>query len=83
MSKISFNDYYERVIKELKKNNKRKQDYFDNLDWLIQTIILNSDFDDLEKIDKLKCIVYLNGSLNEEEIENIDKEVGLIEEDNR
>lgn len=80
MNKIDFNDYYNRVIIELKKNKKRSKNYFDNLDLLVQTIMLNSDFNELEKIDKLKCLVYLNGSLNEEEIENIDKEFGLSEE---
>ena len=52
-------------------------------DLLVQTIMLNSDFNDIDKIDKLKCLIYLNGSLNEKEIENIDKEFGLNEEDYR
>lgn len=80
MNKISFYDYYDRVIIELKKNKKRDKNYFDNLDLLISTIELNSDFNDLDKIDKLKCLVYLNGSLNEKEIDKIDKEFGLNEE---
>lgn len=83
MNKVDFNDYYERVIEELKKNKKRNKEYFDNLDLLVQTIMLNSDFSDIDKIDKLKCLMYLNGSLNEKEIENIDKEFGLNEEDYR
>lgn len=80
MNKIEFEDYYKRVIKELKKNKERDKNYFDNLDLLVKTIEYNSDFDDIDKIDKLKCLVYLNGSLNEKEIENIDKEFGLNEE---
>lgn len=83
MNKVDFNDYYERVIEELKKNKKRNKEYFDNLDLLVQTIMLNSDFSDIDKIDKLKCLMYLNGSLNEKEIENIDKEFGLNEENYR
>ena len=80
MNKVEFEDYYERVIEELKKNKKRDKNYFDNLELLVDTIMINGDFNDLEKIDKLKCLVYLNGSLNEKEIENIDKEFGLSEE---
>lgn len=83
MEEIDFYNYYERVIVELKKNKKRDKEYFDNLDLLVNTIILNGDFNNEQKIDKLKCIVYLNGSLNEKEIEKIDKEFGLYEENIR
>lgn len=80
---ITFLNYYNRAILELKKNKKRNEEYFETLDLLINTFILNSDFNEEQKIDKLKCLLYINGSLSEKQIEKIDKEFGIYEESNR
>lgn len=76
---IDFNVYYERVIKELKKNKNREQSYFDNLDLLLSMIFSNNDFTELEKVARLRNIVYNNGSLGKKQLKNIDKELGYEE----
>lgn len=76
MEEINFNEYYERIMLELKKDNKRNKEYFDNLDLLIQTIFLNNEFNELEKVARLRNLVYSNGSMTKRQLKMIDKELG-------
>jgi hypothetical protein len=75
-NEINFSEYYDRIIKELKKNEERDEKYFDTLDMLLGTILLNNDLTELDKVACLRNIVYSNGSLDEETLTNIDKELG-------
>lgn len=77
MQEIDFEEYYGMVRLYLKKNNKRDKSYFDMLDLLVGSIMVNNDFTELEKIARLRDLVYSNGSLNKKELKNIDKELGL------
>ena len=79
MQKVSFTDYYGMVLLKLKKNKKRDKNYFDMLDLLVGNIILNNDFTELEKIDRLREIVYTNGSLTKKELKEIEEELKLYE----
>lgn len=73
---INFIDYYNKIIFELKKNKSRDQNYFDNLDMLIKVVLSKNDFTELEKVARLRDLVYSNGSLSKEQLKNIDKELG-------
>lgn len=75
-NEINFGKYYDRIIEELKKNEERGEKYFDTLDMLLGTILLNNDLTELDKVACLRNIVYSNGSLNIEKLEEIDKELG-------
>ena len=77
MQEIDFEEYYGMVKLYLKKNNKRDKSYFDMLDLLVGSIMVNNDFTELEKIARLRDLVYNNGFLNKKELKNIDKELGL------
>lgn len=77
MEEIKFEDYYGMVKLELIKKGKTDKGYFDTLELLMDTILINNDFNELEKIDRLREIVYINGSLNKKQLKNIDKELGL------
>lgn len=76
MEEINFEDYYGMVRLYLKKNSKRDKKYFDTLDLLVGTIMINNDFTELEKIVRLRELVYQNGSLSKKDLKNIDKELG-------
>lgn len=77
MENIKFEDYYGLVRLELIKEGKRDTKYFDTLELLMCTITYNNDFTELEKIDRLREIVFVNGSLSKEKLKKIDKELGL------
>ena len=76
MEEINFEDYYGMVRLFLKKNGKRDKNYFDTLDLLVGTIMINNDFTELEKVARLRELVYRNGSLSKKDLKNIDKELG-------
>lgn len=78
MENVKFEDYYDRVILELKKRKQRNKEYFNTLGMLVNVIILNST-NDYDKILKLRRLCYSNGSLTEEQINKIDKELGYEE----
>ena len=78
MKNVKFEDYYDLVKTELKKGNKRGNNYFDTLGMLVNVIMLNST-NDYDKILKLRRLCYSNGSLTEKQIEKIDKELGYEE----
>lgn len=73
---VDFEEYYGMVKLFLSKNNKRDTKYFDTLDLLVSTIMINSDFNELEKVERLRDLVYNNGSLSKKDLQNIDKELG-------
>ena len=75
-SVVNFNDYYAMVRLFLKKKGRIDDKYFDTLDLLVGTIMINNDFNELEKIERLRDLVYSNGSLNKKELKQIDKELG-------
>ena len=76
MEEIDFTIYYERIVEELKKDKKRNKDYFGTLELLIQMILSNNEFNELERVARLRDLVYSNGSLNKKQLKNIDKELG-------
>lgn len=76
MEEIDFAIYYERIVEELKKDKKRNKDYFDTLELLIQMILSNNEFNELERVARLRDLVYSNGSLSKKQLKNIDKELG-------
>ena len=76
MEEIDFTIYYERIVKELKKDKKRDKSYFDTLELLIQMILSNNEFNELERVARLRDLVYSNGSLSKKQLKNIDKELG-------
>ena len=73
---VDFEEYYNVVRLELMKNGKRDNSYFDTLDLLINAILVNNDYTELEKVATLRDIVYSNGSLSKKKLKEIDKELG-------
>lgn len=76
MQDVNFEEYYNMVRLKLIKKGKTNENYFNTLELLMGTIMVNNDYTELEKISILRDIVYTNGSLSKKELKEIEEDLG-------